>query len=242
MPNTQIVNQPNLYVNNLNLSVASNTTLSGTSGAARDTTNTFDIVIDSTTTINAAVNGLNGLDTGSLANSTWYAVHAIGDSTNTKPSGYLLSTSATAPAFPFGYDTFRRVGWTLTNNVAQFLTFFQEGTGVHKRYFWATLISTTLSSGSTSFAAVSLAVGVPPTGTSGILEASLVPASAGNEMAFRRTGSSATSVPYISGPVVSQEIAQQITVPCNASQSIDVKTTSGSDIPSLFVVGFDDYL
>jgi hypothetical protein len=51
-------------------------------------------------TVDIAASGLNGLDTGSKANSTWYALWVISNGTTT---GGLLSLSFTAPTLPSGY-------------------------------------------------------------------------------------------------------------------------------------------
>lgn len=62
-------------------------------------------------TINATVNGANGLDTGALAASTWYYGWLINNGTTT--SG-LLSLSATAPTLPTGYTYKCRLSATRT--------------------------------------------------------------------------------------------------------------------------------
>ncbi|MFC3939633.1 hypothetical protein CCU68_18785 [Pseudomonas gingeri NCPPB 3146 = LMG 5327] len=62
--------------------------------------------------INAAVVGVNGLDTGALAASTWYSLWVIWNGTVT--SG-LLSLSATSPTLPSGYTHKARVGWIRTD-------------------------------------------------------------------------------------------------------------------------------
>lgn len=54
--------------------------------------------------------GANGLDTGSLATSTWYAVFIIYNPT-TNTVACLISLSATAPTLPSGYTFKLRVGW-----------------------------------------------------------------------------------------------------------------------------------
>ena len=58
--------------------------------------------------ISTATSGANGLDTGSIANSTWYSVWVIYNGTTTAG---LISTSATAPTLPTGYTYKARVGW-----------------------------------------------------------------------------------------------------------------------------------
>lgn len=77
-------------------------------------------------TINSAASGANGLDTGSLASSTWYAVWII--SNGTTVAG-LLSLSSTAPTLPGGYTHKARVGWIRTDSTANKypLAFVQRG-------------------------------------------------------------------------------------------------------------------
>lgn len=62
--------------------------------------------------INSAAVGANGLDTGVLAASTWYAVWVIWNGTTTAG---LLSLSATAPTMPAGYTYKARTGWIRTD-------------------------------------------------------------------------------------------------------------------------------
>jgi hypothetical protein len=57
---------------------------------------------------NLAVSGVNGLDTGTSAASTWYSVWVIWNGTTTAS---LLSLSATAPTMPGGYTHKARIGW-----------------------------------------------------------------------------------------------------------------------------------
>lgn len=80
-----MVNAGALYVNGLQMAWATNTTFTVNSGAARDHSNQNDIVLGSSVTVNAATNGINGLDTGSLANSTFYAVYLVGSSLSANP-------------------------------------------------------------------------------------------------------------------------------------------------------------
>lgn len=60
-----------------------------------------------------SASGAGGLDTGSIAADTFYAVFVIHDGTNTN---LLLSLSATAPTLPSGYTYFARIGWILTDS------------------------------------------------------------------------------------------------------------------------------
>lgn len=66
-------------------------------------------------TINSATSAANGLDTGTLAASTWYAVWAIWNGTTVAG---LLSANSTAPTMPTGYTHKARIGWIRTDGTA----------------------------------------------------------------------------------------------------------------------------
>lgn len=59
--------------------------------------------------------GAGGLDAGTVANSTWYAVYVIYNPSTRAVAG-LFSTSATTPALPSGYTHFARFGWVVTDS------------------------------------------------------------------------------------------------------------------------------
>lgn len=86
-------------------------------GQARSDSDDYNLTKTSTITINPATTGANGLDSGSLANSTWYYAFVIAKSSDGTIAG-LLSTSATAPTMPTGYDQKRRVGCVRTDGSA----------------------------------------------------------------------------------------------------------------------------
>lgn len=98
-------------------------------GECRDSTDTVDIVLASGMTKRldatfAAGSGNGGLDTGSIANTT-YHVHAI-----LNPSSgavdVLFSTSASAPTLPAGYTKSRRIG-SFIRAAGAILPFLQRG-------------------------------------------------------------------------------------------------------------------
>jgi hypothetical protein len=71
----------------------------------------------------AAGDDAGGLDTGTVANSTWYYIWAIYNPT-TEAADYLLSASATSPTMPGGYVYKRRIpkqGALLTNGSGNIL-------------------------------------------------------------------------------------------------------------------------
>lgn len=89
-----------------------NTKIDVSAGSATDSTNTQPMA-GAAGVINCATVGANGLDAGSLAASTWYAVFIIGNTGGA--TAYLASTSYAAPALPTGYTLFRCVGWVKTD-------------------------------------------------------------------------------------------------------------------------------
>lgn len=124
-------------------------------------------------TINAGASGtVDRLDTGSLANNTWYYMYGISNG-DASAVGGLLSASSSAPTLPSGYTQFRLIGTYRTNGSAQFLNQQQRD-----MYIWYEVenggATRVLSAGAaTSFTNVSLTSIVPPIAESIQLSASL---------------------------------------------------------------------
>lgn len=115
-------------------------------GQALDSTNAFFLKFDTglIKQIDASwAVGTNagGLFTGTVANSTWYAVFAIrADADGSIDVGF--DTSDTAANIPGGYTAFRRIGWVLTDGSANIIAFSSaERTGGSVNYEWETMIS-----------------------------------------------------------------------------------------------------
>ncbi|VAX24856.1 hypothetical protein MNBD_NITROSPINAE03-2039 [hydrothermal vent metagenome] len=79
-------------------------------------------------TADITVSGVNGLDTGSEAISTWYAVWVIYNGTTVAS---LLSVSATAPTMPSGYTYKRLVGFVRNDAPGNFIDFVQRDKRVY---------------------------------------------------------------------------------------------------------------
>ena len=121
-------------------------------------------------TINDTINGAGGLDTGSVAASTWYYLYVIDNGTTTAG---LMSLSATSPTLPGGYNYVMRVGATRTDGSSNLLRTIQKG--AHARYqivastntaALPVMISGTSGSITTpTWTAVLVSAYVPPTAT-----------------------------------------------------------------------------
>jgi hypothetical protein len=96
------------YISGFLPSRTSDTVLSVSSGVCRDDGDTFDLETEDASTINSAITGAGGLDTGSMSDDTWYYVWVVGKSDGTVAG--LLSLSSTDPTMPSGYSYKRRVG------------------------------------------------------------------------------------------------------------------------------------
>jgi hypothetical protein len=122
---------PRGHLAGLTLSTAGSSSTFGVAvGQAVDSTNAAPMTLASAytkTTSSWAVGSGNGaLDTGSIANATWYHVYLIMRS-DTGVVDVLVSTSASSPTMPTNYDYKRRIGAMLTNGSAQWVAFIQNG-------------------------------------------------------------------------------------------------------------------
>jgi hypothetical protein len=125
------VNVVRSYLTGLTLSTAGASASFGVAaGVAADSTNTammaLAAAITKTTAAWAVGSGSGALDTGAIANSTWYHVHQI-RRPDTGVVDVLISLSATAPTLPANYTQFRRIGSLQTNASAQWVAFTQLG-------------------------------------------------------------------------------------------------------------------
>lgn len=267
--NETIYALPHLYIQGLQLSAATPTAATVVAiapGAARDSSNSIDMVvglqnyfgIDNPAMlfngyqpglfVNSAVNGANGLDTGTVAASTQYAFYLIGDSRNyNNPAGLMSLTSNVAPLLPSGYDSYRLIGFWQTDGSSQFVyaTHKPQNIAGLLTYFNSPGVSVLSGGTATSFTAIDLTANaaIPTTTLPNVIVTMLVtftPAAVGDTVQFRPTGSSATgNLPTITGVTAGIAQSQYITVIAGVGSSkpeIDYKVTSGSDAVSVSVV------
>lgn len=114
-------------------------------------------------TASTGSSGANGLDTGSVAASTWYSVWVIYNGTTVAS---LLSLSSTTPTLPSGYTYKARVGWVLTDGSRNLMRTLQYGRKTQYQVTAATNTATLpgMAGGTaTAWTAVAIAAFVPPT-------------------------------------------------------------------------------
>lgn len=244
-PNAPIYTPFTAFINGLQMAYASATSITIAAGNASDSTGINEIVLAATATINTAAHGLNGLDTGAMANDTHYAVYVVADSTNKFPAGAMLSVAANAiPYLPFGYDMFRRIGYVLTNGSAQILEFTQRKNGINRDMWYANAIATNITAGaSTTFAAVTASAAVPAGAKEVFLQAVLTADAGATRTAALRDGASASTLGqvFMSSPASTVTTASLV-CPCGVSGDIDYLVSNASAAIALNVSGYVDAL
>lgn len=129
------------HISGLVMSTAgASTTMSVSPGQAADTTAaaymTLAATIAKTTAAWAVGNAQGGLDTGAIANNTWYHFHLI-RRPDTGVVDVLASLSPTAPTLPANYTQFRRIGSGRTNGAGQWTAFLAlEDSGGAVEFLW----------------------------------------------------------------------------------------------------------
>lgn len=265
--NDLIYGLPHLYISGVNISYASTTVIALAPGQARDMNDNVDMPIsfpDANNNINpailfqnyqqpiyinSAVNGVNGLDTGTIAASTQYAIYLIGDSRGYNLVAGLLSlASSVAPTIPLGYDSIRLIGFAETDGSSHFVyaTHEPQSANAALQYHLSPAISVLSGGDATTFTGIDLNAAVPTGALPNVicwLFVTFTPVAAGDTVTFRPTGSTATTnLPIITG--ISAGVAQtqylQVTAGVNGSThaSIDYEVTSASDAVSVSVASW----
>lgn len=167
-PQLPIINLGQLYANGCVHSVIDGApnNLTIATGQLRDSTNTFDIVVDSPLTITTTINGVGGLDVGTVAVNSFYAVYVIYDVTQSNPPAALISLSATQPFMPavngVTYSHFRLIGYIKTSlSVIDILGFRIIGTGNDRKHMWDNVIPALAGGTATVYTPLSLNGGIP---------------------------------------------------------------------------------
>lgn len=240
-----VVNASNLYVDNLELSWTSDEVIAIAAGRARNSSDENDIIVESALAVSNIVSGANGLDTGTVAASTMYAVYVIGSSYDVvDPAGLLSLASSSTPTLPEDYDMYRRVGWVLTDGTSDNLLFWQYGSDQTRQYYYDVGISELAAGSSATYAEIDLATSVPPIATNVIMDVAYTPNGATDVAEFLPFGSSATNGIVRFGYGVAGAQVGQAVIPCeldSAVPKIQYKVTSG-DVITVLTMGYYDYL
>lgn len=152
-------------------SVLSTTTIACYNGLCLSNDNRNMISIQNSagyTVLNMATVGLNGIDTGAIGASKQYALYAIADSSGVNPSGFILSLSLTgaftapSPSTLGGsYDSFRLIGYYLSNSSSQLISQSVVGDGVMKDSIYVNGILVLNAGTSATLVSIDLSAAIP---------------------------------------------------------------------------------
>lgn len=168
------------YLNIVNCNISNHAAtasllLDVSAGICRDQSDTYDLNLgnynallqqpsaNSVTEINAAVNGINGLDTGTIAASSVYYVYVVADPVSANQTGCMVSLAAPSvgPLMPFGYSAYRHIGYAVTSSGSVFLLSYQPGVSNNRKFVYDAPISVGTTSSSASYAPINLIKFVP---------------------------------------------------------------------------------
>jgi len=154
-----------LYINGLEISNDATTPdeiLNIAAGECRDSTNVYVISSTDSISVDNTVSGLGGLDTGTVAASTLYAVYIVGDAVTGLATSAMISTNMTTPLLPYGYNVFRKIGYIRTDATSDFLLGYWSGNNNARLFMYDAPIATAITAGAaTSYTAVTLTTFVP---------------------------------------------------------------------------------
>jgi len=215
-------------------------------GVARDSADAYNIEL--TSTQNVAITGgtgINKLDTGTEAGSTWYSVWVVSGASGT---GGLLSTSATSPTLPAGYDVSkRRIGWVYNHADNDIQNFLQTGTG-RERTVWhnetgANYMKILDAGNATSWTVVDASARVPATASQLNLWAYSAGGSA-NGVMIRPIDFLPLDTSTHGWAVVAQSQSryQNVWMPCGGNKEIRYRCDHSSCSTYLIVLGWQETL
>ena len=149
------------FIGGLTLSAAGGTGTFGiAAGAASDSTASYIMSLVSAltkTTANWAIGtGNGGLDTGTIANTTWYHVFEIAN-LGAGLVDIIFSLSASAPTLPANYTLYRYIGSMLTDGSAHWVKFIQYG----NQFLWSVPVADYVAQTSSVTTAITLTLKVP---------------------------------------------------------------------------------
>jgi hypothetical protein len=211
-----------------------NTKLDIAVGNMLDSTGTFQISLDTAVTINAANIGLNGIDTGSLAASTVYAVYLVADPVALQTSGCMISTSLTGPLMPFSYSAYALIGYVTTDSSVHFLKGYWSAGNTPLRTFTFDAPIACLSAGTqTSYTGVALTTFVPALVDMPVVIYSNFTANAAadieNLQGYNSTGDAVTIVAPVAGATAHTTSQNVVLAQLNSgAPSIKYKVSAGS--------------
>ena len=219
-----------------------NTKLDVAVGSILDSTKTFQINLDESVTINAAVNGLNGLDTGSLAASSLYYVYLVSSPTGAGVVGAMISLSTT-PYLPYGYSAYALIGYVATGAGSTFLKgYWTDDKSTWRTFMYDAPQATAITAGNaTSYTAIDLSAFVPAVASTPVfIDSALTPAAASQTLKLQPAGGTGDAV-TITGQVAAVVVSSQslvIAQLASGDPKVSYKVSNGAAAAAINVGGY----
>lgn len=244
-----------------NHAATASTSLDISAGICRDQSDTYDLNLgnynnfqytptaNSVTVLNAANNGINGLDTGSIAASKVYYIYVIADPVQGNQTGVMASLAAPSvgPLMPFGYSAYRHIGYWATSSGSVFLLGYNAGNNNARIFMYDAPISVGTTATSASYAAVDLTKFVPLVNNLPVYINASISGTAGDTLALQpgnATGDAVVIEAQVNSQAVKQQalvLAQNTAISTVQSPTINYKN-SGTDTILLLVGGYQYYI
>lgn len=140
-----------------------NSTVSVGIGECSDQNNVLDMEIKSTVVVDLSTNGVNGLDSGTVAADTWYYLYAITNSKNNYEAQAIFSKNRIEPQLPHPYDSYRLIDYWRTDNSSNIIEAANTGEGNYRSKWYKDKIIIASYSTDTNWVVSGLTnSGVPP--------------------------------------------------------------------------------
>lgn len=219
-----------------------NTKLDVAVGSILNSSKEFQINLDTAVTIDATTNGLNGLDTGSLAASTLYYVFVVSDPQAYNIPGAMISASST-PLMPYGYSAWALIGYVATGAGSTFLKgYWTDDKSSLRTFMYDAPQATAITAGNaTSYTAIDLSAFVPAVANTPVfVDSALTPSAASQTLKLQPaagTGDMVTITGQVAAVVVSSQSLVMATL-ASGDPKINYKVSNAGAAAAINVAGY----
>lgn len=239
-----------LYINGLEISNDASTPdeiINIAAGQCRDSSDVYFLESDASISVDNTVSGLGGLDTGTVAASTLYAVYLVGDAVSGNATSAMISTNMTNPLLPFGYNVYRKIGYVRTDGSSDFLLGYWVGNNNARKFLYDAPIATAITAGAaTSYTAVTLTTFVPAVENTPVYVAyDMTPAAASRIMSltpFDGTGDAFSATSQVTGVHVTGNAMVVANLDSGAPKIKYKWSAGGGDAVALNVAGYEFFI
>ena len=237
--------QPFYYVNGLRLSNDATTPLeiiNVSAGTILDSSATYQLGSTAVMKADIRLSGLGGLDTGTVAASSVYAVYLVSDPVSAQPSGVMFSLNQSLPLLPFDYSAYALLGFVTTDSSSHILAGYWSDNDAARRLFTFDAPIICLTGGTSgTYAGVALTTFVPAIANLAVTIYSSFTANAAADVlkmqGYLSTGDAVTIVAPVAG-ATAHTTSQNVVLAQLNSGAPSIKYTVSAGAVSLYVCGY----